>query len=279
MKIAAIGDNCLDVYVEQNHMTVGGNAVNVAANCELAGHDAVYIGPVGNDKAGSIIRDVYETNGLDLSGIFTLDGKTGVTLIRLIDNDRDFLFEEFGVSEMWDPVLPESLSAHGRIDWVHVGGPRTMNADFASLSKKARIISADISTWTMEEDLDLSDVDVVFASSDVEKGDATAAIGREILARGAREAVVMSGPQGSTWVDADNELFCDATPARRVDTLGAGDSYISGFMLARISGASPEEAMAAGTASATETIQRIGGFPQKPREIPEWIYSEYRDYL
>lgn len=279
MKIAAIGDNCLDVYLEQDHLTVGGNALNVAANCAIAGHDSTYAGPVGTDVAGEDIVGAMQANGVDTGHVFQLPGKSGVTLVRLIDRDRSFLFEEFGVCADWVPAVPDDLVADGPLDWIHVGGPRTMQADFAAIRPNARLVSADISTWQMPEDLVLDDVDVVFASSDALLGEPTVAAARAILDRGASEVVIMSGADGSTWVGPDGVHHCPAHPAERVDTCGAGDSYISGFMMARASGLGPVEAMEAGTTSATATIQHVGGFPQSPRPIPGWVFRDYGQYV
>ncbi|WRS30457.1 PfkB family carbohydrate kinase [Actinomycetaceae bacterium MB13-C1-2] len=279
MRIVALGDNCLDVYLEQGHLTVGGNALNVVANCLIAGHEAHYVGPVGSDTAAQEIVRSLNANDISTDNVFPMVGPSGVTLIRLVDNDRQFLFEEFGVCGMWTPSMPESLTVDGQFDWIHVGGPRTMDTDFSTIRQYSRWVSADVSTWDVPEDLDLNDVDVVFASSDDRPGEAILPLAQSILNLGASEVVIMSGPHGSTWVDSDGLVPCNSHPAKRVDTCGAGDSYISGFMMARAAGAGPVEATEAGTVSATKTIQHVGGFPQKTHPIPEWVLSDYEQYI
>ena len=275
MKIVAVGDNCLDVYVEQNQVTVGGNALNVAANAHIAGHESTYIGPVGSDEAGATITGVMASAGLATSDLLTREGVSGITLIELVEKDRRFLFEEFGVCGDWVPQLIPERASQSAMDWIHVGGPRTMDADFRALGAQARLVSIDLSDNVVPSDLDLTGVSVVFVSFDVEKGEATLAIGDRLRSQGANEAVVLSGPQGSTFVGNEGGFFCPAYPAEKYDTCGAGDSYISGFMIARAGGADPERAMDAGTTSATHTIQHLGGFPQEPHPIPEWIRRVY----
>lgn len=44
MKIAAIGDNVIDRYLNKDVMYPGGNAVNVAAHASMLGAQAAYIG-------------------------------------------------------------------------------------------------------------------------------------------------------------------------------------------------------------------------------------------
>jgi fructoselysine 6-kinase len=53
-----------------------------------------------------------------------------------------------------------------------------------------------------------------------------------------------------------------ADPVEATDTTGAGDSYIAGFLAARLTGADITEAMAAGHARAARTCTHPGGFPQ-----------------
>ena len=57
MKIAGIGDNVIDRYMNMGVMFPGGNAVNVAAHASRLGAVAAYVGSIGADREGRIIRD------------------------------------------------------------------------------------------------------------------------------------------------------------------------------------------------------------------------------
>ena len=52
MKIAAVGDNCIDYYENLNKAFPGGNPVNVAVYTVRLGGEASYTGVIGNDKYG-----------------------------------------------------------------------------------------------------------------------------------------------------------------------------------------------------------------------------------
>ena len=52
MKIAGIGDNVIDRYMNMGIMFPGGNAVNVAAHAALLGAEAAYVGSIGADREG-----------------------------------------------------------------------------------------------------------------------------------------------------------------------------------------------------------------------------------
>ena len=52
MRLAAIGDNCVDFYEKQGWAYPGGNAVNVAVYGRQLGMDAAYLGWIGTDNFG-----------------------------------------------------------------------------------------------------------------------------------------------------------------------------------------------------------------------------------
>ena len=106
--LVAIGDNCIDLYMQTGVQLVGGNAVNVAAHWALAGRHSAYIGAVGDDDHGRAVTDALAAAGVDLRGLRTLPGRTGVTEVRLRDDgDRVILSEDLGVSaDLWLVAVP-----------------------------------------------------------------------------------------------------------------------------------------------------------------------------
>ena len=66
IRIAAAGDNCVDVYSDGN-VYPGGNPVNVAVYVARLGGESAYIGAVGTDKYGKIMLDAIEA---DMQGRF-----------------------------------------------------------------------------------------------------------------------------------------------------------------------------------------------------------------
>ena len=52
LRIAAVGDNCMDVYKSTGEAYPGGNPVNVAVYVKRLGGDSSYTGAVGTDEYG-----------------------------------------------------------------------------------------------------------------------------------------------------------------------------------------------------------------------------------
>jgi fructoselysine 6-kinase len=272
MRLVALGDNCLDVYVEQDLVTVGGNALNVAVAWQLAGEQAEYRGAVGDDEAADVVREVLSGTGVDPTPVLRLPGPTGVTLIRLIDNDRQFIYEEFGVGASWMPdegVVQTLAGAR----WVHVAGPLASTPAARTVGAAGHRVSIDVSTtW---DGSPLTGVEVAFGSSpEANAVDAGRFAGRLVTA-GAALGVVTCGEYGSLCHVAGQTFRVAAMEVDPVDTCGAGDSYIAGFITAHLHGLEPAACLEAGTRSATRTCRHLGSFPQPVRTIPDWLKQRY----
>ncbi len=77
----------------------------------------------------------------------------------------------------------------------------------------------------------------------------------ELVARGVAKTVILArGADGSVLANAQERLFCSAAKVRVVSTIGAGDSFVAGYVLARARGADEAGALAMATASASAAV-------------------------
>ena len=63
--LLAVGDNVVDCYPDLGVMFPGGNAVNVAVHARRAGASSAYLGAVGTDPAGDLVRGSLVAEGVD----------------------------------------------------------------------------------------------------------------------------------------------------------------------------------------------------------------------
>ncbi|MDI2099213.1 PfkB family carbohydrate kinase [Ruicaihuangia caeni] len=275
MRVAAIGDNCLDVYVEQDLLTVGGNALNVAVNWARAGLDSQYFGAVGDDDAADAVRNGAKDVGLDPASIVGLEGRTGVTLIRLVESNREFLHEEFGVGVDWRPGDDVLDSVEG-VDWVHHAGVSRDARLTSRLAERGHRFSVDLSTY---HDFDrLDGVEIAFASIDGEADNPAHDLAARICDAGAAVAVIMRGEHGSLVRAGHETTTTKAQPIKPVDTCGAGDSFIAAYVKSHLQGNAPQLSLVQATASATATCLHIGGFPQPTLSVPDWLKAAYYQF-
>lgn len=80
----------------------------------------------------------------------------------------------------------------------------------------------------------------------------------------ARTAVVKMGGRGSRWVSRDEDVHQPPFPVTPVDTTGAGDAFNGGFLVARLSGAGPRAALAAGNRIGALSTRSPGGIASLP---------------
>lgn len=271
-RLVAVGDNCLDAYLTHGILTVGGNALNVAAQWRRNGWDARYFGAVGTDGEGDIVLAELAQVGLDPADVERRSGDTAVTLIRDDNGDRTFLLEAFGVGENYMPT-PDRYAAAATADWVHLG--TNANADLVRrLVSGGVAFSVDVSTAHFN--LPLAGVPLVFASGPDDPDVPVEPVFETFRAAGAGRVVLTCGRRGA-WLDDGGTLHhAPATPTEVVDTCGAGDSFIATFLTAFCCERRPaDEALRMASVAAAETCTHRGGFPQAPRPIPDWLPRKY----
>jgi fructoselysine 6-kinase len=107
-------------------------------------------------------------------------------------------------------------------------------------------------------------LDIAFCSAAAQAAAAVPEeLARQAVHGGARLCVVTCGADGSVAHDGRHWWRTPALGVRAVDTTGAGDSYIAGFLQARLAGADVPQAMSAGTASAALTCTHRGAWRQQ----------------
>ncbi len=81
--------------------------------------------------------------------------------------------------------------------------------------------------------------------------------------RGPKVAVATFGSDGSLAWDGRAFTQCGALPSNLVNTIGAGDSYIAGFMHGILSGMDIAGSMMQGARVASETVSVFGPWPER----------------
>ena len=255
--VATVGDNTIDRYVG-GAVHVGGNAVNVAVQLRLLGIAAGYFGAIGDDENGKTVATVLEHVGVETEGVVIAKGATALTEIALTaDGDRVFMSEEFGVTADYFPSHDE-LEAIAMHRWVHIGMlPRSRELVASLRSRNPGIaISQDCAVAA-----GYAGLDVAFCSAGESKA-AADDLARDAVSGGARLAVITRGPAGVLAFDGNTYWEREAVPVEVVDTTGAGDSFIAGFVAARLSGGAVSSCLDAGAAAAARTCGHVAGFPQ-----------------
>jgi fructoselysine 6-kinase len=268
LRFAAVGDNCIDRFrppVSQS--LVGGNAVNVAVQFARLGRSAFYFGAVGPDAAGRWTRALLAENGVDVTHLRERPGVTAYTDIDVLPSgERVFAHENFGTCAGYAPDAAE-VAVLKTMDHVHIGWMDDGGALRRTLAAAGVSVSQDISVNADPANLGTAGLAIAFASA----GDDEAAVEtllQRLLGDGVPLAVVTRGSNGSVVSDGKARFETGIRPVEVVDTTGAGDSFIAGFLAARIAGLPLPECLEAGRDQAALTCTHVGGFPQEPQPLP-----------
>ena len=257
LKIAAMGDNVVDCYLSLGRMFPGGNCLNVSVFARRFGAASAYIGPVGQDRAGDIIRRALEDEGVDVSRLRQIDGPTAYCVIGHRDADRIFLSSDLGVS-LFEPSEQDLEFLRG-FSAVHIGQSSGLDRHVADAARRT-LVSYDFST-RRDPGHRRSVAPHCFLAS-VSGGDLEPqeqfAIGTELLELGATWVLVTCGRQGAMLANATDRFTVAAKPVEVVDTLGAGDTFIARTLCGLLAGEAPDRLLEAAADAAAETCGYFG---------------------
>lgn len=261
-RLLGLGDNTVDIYVDRALQFPGGNAVNVAVQARRLGAQTGYLGCLGSDEAGMLVADALRAEGVDASRCRVRAGDNARCFIGHDGHDRRFLRSQRGVRGEWGDFSPEDLAYIAGFDLVHASIYGELDGALATLRPAIRRFSFDFSErWTPANlAATLPWLDIAFLSfpggSDVECSE----LARECAAAGPGIVVVTRGERGSLALAGGVFHRHGITPARIVDTLGAGDGFIAAFLLAVLEGRGVPAALAAGADNAAAACACQGGF-------------------
>lgn len=269
LRFAVVGDNCVDRFKSPvNQSLIGGNAVNVAVQLAALGHEAFYFGAVGADADGRRTREILVANGVRTDHLSILPGETAYTDIESTPSgDRVFAYESFGVCADYRPDA-EALAVLASMDHVHLGWIRDRGLVRRAMAAAGTSVSQDLSVNNDPVHLGVEGLRIAFASAGEDRA-AAERILADLLSKGAALAVVTRGGDGSTASDGSAVADVGIRPVTVVDTTGAGDSFIAGFLGTFLAGGDLSLSLQAGRDCAARTCEHVGGFPQTPGRLEE----------
>jgi fructoselysine 6-kinase len=269
--LLCIGDNVVDLYVDQGVFYPGGNALNVAVlarRCGLA--DVAYMGIVGNDPEGDHVRACMAAEGLSTAHLRRVEGPNGKAQVTHdAAGDRVFLQSNRGGirRKLMLRMDDDDLALIAAMGHVHSSCFSYLEPELPRIRAAAEGVSFDFSTRHDPDYLAqvCPHVTMAFLSgADLDDAGVQALIGR-VQALGPETVCVTRGDKGAVWGRGDRRLAQGIAPARVVDTMGAGDAFIAGYLAAALDGAEPSDSLSRAAASAASACGWHGawGYPMQ----------------
>ena len=266
--------------IEMPVWNVGGDAANVAVALSKLGVDTVFSGLKGKDMYGEFLAKRLTEAGVDTRGLkeHPVLG-TGVTHILIEPGgERHFMPCKEKINDALDySHLSEDLIAES--DIVFLGSCMSLkamdNGGTAELFRKAKSLGKVTITdfganIVMRGDYWLKQYDPVLRNCDIlmpSLGEARALTGKQELSEiretlsvyGIKTLIVKMGEQGCYLTDFKDECIIPTfREFKAVDTTGAGDSFVAGFIRGIMEGWTNEAAAVFASCVASHNITKVG---------------------
>ncbi|MCD5345998.1 PfkB family carbohydrate kinase [Agromyces sp. S2-1-8] len=243
MRVLGFGDNIVDRFLDRGLDYPGGNAVNVAVYAERLGAHAEYLGVFGDDELGGFLRASIEDAGVGTARSVVRRGESGVSSLRVVDGDRVFLGWNGGGVTVREPIdLDGGREAYAAsFDVVHSSVYSGTESQLPRLRGHDVLVSFDLSSEPefrtpayLDRVAPFADL-VLLSCSELDDASSLALLD-DAVRRGAGIALGTRGTEGA--IATDGRAWCTAPArsiagdARMIDTMGCGDAFVAGFLVA-----------------------------------------------
>lgn len=239
IKVIGLGDNVVDKYEHIKRMYPGGNALNFAAYAKKLGIESAFLGVFGSDKESEHVQNTVHKLDLDVSKCRHFEGENGCARVTLENGDRVFLGSNSGgvLRENGLNLVEEDLEYIKGFNLLHAGLYGYTEPELDKIKKLNIPISFDFSDdFTMDEvERIASKVDFSFFSCSHLKDDEILNLIMKTYELGSKIVLVTMGEEGALLYDGNKFYSQQPKLVEAIDTMGAGDSFITAFLINYIS--------------------------------------------
>ena len=316
LKILIIGDMVADVYLKGNiarvsreapvlvlehagEKIVPGGAANVVHNIATLGGNAIAFGLIGDDKAGSGLKDILDSKNVDTIGLIVEDNRPTITKTRIIAGGSATVSQQIVRidQEIKTPILAETEEYFiklfkkiiEKVDAVVLSdyGSGMLSAklrkNIIALCKERNIKTVVDSRYDI---LNFSGVSFVKQNEaeaakavgfELNTEEAVVKAGNILLEKLQAEGIIISrGEHGMSLIESNGAInhIPVVDKSEVFDVSGAGDTAVAAFILALTSGLQSVEATKIANFAAGIAVRKLGTATVTNEELEE-VLGEY----
>ena len=266
VSVVGFGDNVVDIYTHSNKQYPGGNCVNLAVYAKMFGAKrSAYMGYFGTDVNADHVIEALHNEKIETVKCKKISGENGYSRCKLENGDRVFLdYNEGGVRSRHIYELDEfDIEYLKQFDLVHCGNYCYMESQLPKIKEANIPLSFDFSDDSTEEYyMQIAPlVTYAFCSYDGTDEEVKKHL-KKVSDLGPEIVCASRGAKGCMLYCNGKYYEQKAVPIEKVvDTMGAGDSLITTFMVgytdARKKGISQDEAIVSSIAEAAKFAAEI----------------------
>ncbi|HBL1749963.1 TPA: fructoselysine 6-kinase [Enterococcus faecium] len=264
MKVLGLGDNVVDKYENLGIMYPGGNSLNFAVFAKKQGHESSFMGVFGSDEEAAHVLSAIKKIGLDNSHSRFEKGENGCARVKIDEGDRIFLGSNSGGVTREYPIqlTEEDREYLNQFELIHMGLYSHVNHLLEELQNVSGKISYDFSDDFTEEEVQRAIDKVDFGFFSIE--DFSDEEVKQFLMKHfcERNDVLIATRGEKTAIGYDGAKFYEVNPVLEepVDTMAAGDSFLTAFLLYFLEGDDIVTAMKKGNEFAGKSCLVDGSF-------------------
>ncbi|WP_416416349.1 sugar kinase [Paenarthrobacter aromaticivorans] len=266
-------------HVSSMSLGIGGSESNVAIGLQRLGIQSVWCGRVGDDSLGQLVEREIRAEGVDVRITVDHEAPTGLMIKeRRTSASQKVMYYRSGSagSRIAPDDVDEQLISGAAL--LHVSGITPALSPQAAITLQYAIGTARAAGVPVSFDLNyrsrlwdeaaagsayrdiIALVDIVFAGleeAELAVGAAPYGNGPEIAARriaalGPSQVIIKLGAAGAFALINGTEFSQEAARIDAVDTVGAGDAFVAGYLAELVSGMEPQKRL--------ETAASAGAF-------------------
>jgi ribokinase len=238
----------------------GGKGLNQAVAAARSGANTAFLGALGSDAAGELLRQVLEDDGIDHTGVSVVDDlPTGRALITVGDDGENSIVVVPGAN---GSVTVDSMpAAHVVLAQLEIPLDAVINAfRLGRASGSTTVLNPAPAAELPDELLALTDIVIPNEHEAELLGGAD-----RLLERGPGAVIVTLGGDGARWYSATGSTAIPPLPIDPVDTTGAGDAFCGAFCARLAAGDQIDLALTWAAAAGALTTTAPGAVPSLPR--------------
>jgi len=262
VSVVGFGDNVVDIYTHSNKQYPGGNCVNFAVYAKMFGAKrSAYMGYFGTDVNADHVIEALHNEKIETVKCKKISGENGYSRCKLENGDRVFLdYNEGGVRSRHIYELDEfDIEYLKQFDLVHCGNYCYMESQLPKIKEANIPLSFDFSDDSTEEYyMQIAPlVTYAFCSYDGTDEEVKKHL-KKVSDLGPEIVCASRGAKGCMLYCNGKYYEQKAVPIEKVvDTMGAGDSLITTFMVGYTEGISQDEAIVSSIAEAAKFAAEI----------------------
>ncbi len=269
--------NQVEKLVDSAALTVGSSSAIFACGAARLGLKVAFIGVCGDDVFGRFMLDEMQKRNVDVSNVIVRsDGQTGLSVILNRNVDRAILTHSGLIADLQASDIPDDLLRQSR--HLHVASyflQTKLQPDLPALFQHAHSLGLTTSLdtnydpsekWLGFNEL-LSATDVFLPNKtealSITKLDDVESASRQ-LADKSKLAVIKLGADGALVWAQNGITKSSSIPVNVVDTVGAGDTFDSGFMYGYLNNWPIEKTLKLACVCGAMSTQKAGGTEGQP---------------